>query len=213
MKILVTGFDPFGGESINPSSEVLKLLPKTILDADIICLTVPTVFNESISVIEEAILRFDPDVIVLIGQAGGRSAITVERIGINVDDARIKDNAGIQRIDEPVFSDGPAAYFSTLPIKAMVKNIQDKGISAAVSNTAGTFVCNHVMYGILHLCATKYLNKRSGFIHIPFLPEQTLNKPQLPSMSLEMICKGIEAALEAIILYREDIQVTGGVEH
>ncbi|MBP3399222.1 MAG: pyroglutamyl-peptidase I [Erysipelotrichaceae bacterium] len=213
MKILVTGFDPFGGESINPSSEVVRRLPKNVLDAEIIPLIVPTMFQLSISVIEEAILKYDPDVIVSIGQAGGRNAITVERIGINVDDARIPDNAGVQRIDEPVVSLGPAAYFSTLPIKAMVQHIQNKGIHAAVSNTAGTFVCNHVMYGVLHLCATKYKNKRAGFIHIPYLIEQTQSKPQYPSMSLEDIITGIIASLEAIVLYDKDIKVTAGQEH
>lgn len=213
MKILVTGFDPFGGESINPSSEVVKRLPKNVLDAEIIPLIVPTMFQLSISVIEEAILKYDPGVIVSIGQAGGRNAMTVERIGINVDDARIPDNAGVQRIDEPVVSSGPAAYFSTLPIKAMVQHIQNKGIHAAVSNTAGTFVCNHVMYGVLHLCATKYKNKRAGFIHIPYLSEQTKNKPEYPSMSLEDIITGIIASLEAIVLYDKDIKVTAGQEH
>ncbi|MBQ7889123.1 MAG: pyroglutamyl-peptidase I [Erysipelotrichaceae bacterium] len=213
MKILVTGFDPFGGESINPSSEVVRRLPKNVLDAEIIPLIIPTMFQLSISVIEEAILKYDPDVIVSIGQAGGRNAMTVERIGINRDDARIPDNAGVQRIDEPVVSSGPAAYFSTLPIKAMVQHIQNKGIHAAVSNTAGTFVCNHVMYGVLHLCATKYKNKRAGFIHIPYLSEQTQSKPQYPSMSLEDIITGIIASLEAIILYDKDIKVTAGQEH
>lgn len=213
MKILVTGFDPFGGESINPSSEVVRRLPKNVLDAEIIPLIIPTMFQLSISVIEEAILKYDPDVIVSIGQAGGRNAMTVERIGINRDDARIPDNAGVQRIDEPVVSSGPAAYFSTLPIKAMVQHIQNKGIHAAVSNTAGTFVCNHVMYGVLHLCATKYKNKRAGFIHIPYLSEQTQSKPQYPSMSLEDIITGIIASLEAIVLYDKDIKVTAGQEH
>lgn len=213
MKILVTGFDPFGGESINPASEAVKCLPEFIAGAQIIPLIVPTVFYQSIEVIENAVKQYDPDVILSIGQAGGRATITVERIGINVDDARIADNMGQQMIDEPVVKDGPAAYFSTLPIKAMVKAMNDAGVMASVSNTAGTFVCNHVMYGILHLCATKYPMKRAGFVHIPFLPEQTADKPQYPSMSLEMIVKGLCAAIEAIIFYQQDISVIGGTEH
>ncbi|MBR5289905.1 MAG: pyroglutamyl-peptidase I [Erysipelotrichaceae bacterium] len=213
MKILVTGFDPFGGESINPASEAVKCLPEFIAGAQIIPLIVPTVFYQSIEVIENAVKQYNPDVILSIGQAGGRASITVERIGINVDDARIADNMGQQMIDEPVVKDGPAAYFSTLPIKAMVKAMNDAGVMASVSNTAGTFVCNHVMYGILHLCATQYPDKRAGFVHIPFLPEQTVDKPKYPSMSLKMIVKGLCAAVEAIISYQQDISVTGGTEH
>lgn len=213
MKIVVTGFDPFGGESINPASEAVKQLPEKIAGAQIVPLIVPTVFYRSIEVIKDAIETHNPDVILSIGQAGGRAAITVERIGINVDDARIADNAGQQMIDEPVVKEGPAAYFSTLPIKAMVKAIHDAGISASVSNTAGTFVCNHVMYGVLHLCATQYPDKRAGFVHIPFLPEQTIDKPQYPSMSLEDIVKGLTVAIEAIVSHQKDISVTGGTEH
>ena len=213
MKILVTGFDPFGSESINPASEAVKRLNQTIDGAQIIPLIVPTVFYESMEVIEKAMLQYDPDAIVSIGQAGGRKDITVERIAINIDDARICDNKGQQLIDEPVVSDGPAAYFSTLPIKSMVKAMQDQNIPASVSNTAGTFVCNHVMYGVLHLCHTKFQSKRAGFIHIPFLPEQTKDKPQVPSMELDQIVKGIEAALKAVIHTSEDIKMTAGKEH
>lgn len=213
MKILVTGFDPFGGETVNPASLVVTHLPETIDNAQIIPLIVPTVFHQSIEVIEQAMLMHDPDVIVSIGQAGGRNAITIERVAINVDDARICDNAGNQIVDEPVVSDGPAAYFSTLPIKAMVKAIQDQGIAASISNTAGTFVCNHVMYGVLHLCHTKYRGKRAGFIHIPFLPEQTANKVHVPSMELNQIIKGIEASLAAVASTQEDLKITGGTEH
>ncbi len=213
MKILVTGFDPFDKETINPACEAVKSLPKEIAGSQIVPLIVPTVFYQSIDVIEHAIEQENPDVILSIGQAGGRAAITVERIGINVDDARIKDNKGQQIIDEPVVQGGPAAYFSTLPIKAMVKAMNDAGVMAGVSNTAGTFVCNHVMYGVLHLCATQYPDKRAGFVHIPFLPEQTADKPQAPSMSLEMIVKGLCAAIEVIVSYQQDISVTGGTEH
>lgn len=176
MKILVTGFDPFGGEKINPAIESVKKLPDEIAGAKIIKLEIPTVCHQSLKVIDEAIAKYDPDVILSIGQAGGRSEISVERIGINIDDCRIPDNAGNQIIDEPVFKDGPAAYFVNLPIKAMVAKIKEHQIPAAVSNTAGTFVCNHVTYGVRHLIETKYQGKRSGFIHIPFLPQQVVDK-------------------------------------
>lgn len=213
MKILVTGFDPFGGEPINPAIETVKRLPDTIDGNQIIKLEVPTVCHKSLRVIDEAIAKYDPDVILSIGQAGGRSDITVERIGINIDDCRIPDNEGNQIIDEPVYPDGPAAYFVTLPIKSMVQKIQEKGIPASVSNTAGTFVCNHVTYGVCHLVATKYPGKRSGFIHIPFLPQQVIAQKDMPSMSQDLMVEAITAALEAIIETVEDIKVTGGATH
>lgn len=210
MKILVTGFDPFGGESINPAIESVKRLPDTIAGAEIIKMEIPTVFHKSINVIDEAIKEHDPDVILSIGQAGGRYDITVERIGINCDDARIADNEGNQMIDEPVFADGPAAYFVNLPIKAMVSEIQKAGIPASVSNSAGTFVCNHITYGVRHLVETKYPCKRSGFIHIPFLPNQVLDKKGQPSMALSTIIDGLSAAIKAIVENEKDVKVTGG---
>lgn len=210
MKILVTGFDPFGGESINPAIESVKRLPDTIAGAEIIKMEIPTVFHKSINVIDEAIKEHDPDVILSIGQAGGRYDITVERIGINCDDARIADNEGNQMIDEPVFADGPSAYFVNLPIKAMVSEIQKAGIPASVSNSAGTFVCNHITYGVRHLVETKYPGKRSGFIHIPFLPNQVLDKKGQPSMALSTIIDGLSAAIKAIVENEKDVKVTGG---
>ena len=213
MKILVTGFDPFGGETINPAIETVKRLPDVIAGAEILKLEVPTVCHKSLQVIDEAIKKYDPDVILSIGQAGGRPDITVERVGINVDDCRIPDNEGNQKIDEPVYPDGPAAYFVTIPIKAMVQKIQSKGIPASISNTAGTFVCNHVTYGVCHLVATKYPGKRSGFIHIPYLPQQVTNKSNMPSMSQDFLVEGITAAIEAIAETKQDIKVTGGATH
>lgn len=213
MKILVTGFDPFGGEPINPAIETVKRLPDVIAGAEILKLEVPTVCYKSLQVIDEAIAKYDPDVILSIGQAGGRPDITVERVGINVDDCRIPDNEGNERIDEPVYPDGPAAYFVTIPIKAMVQKIQDRGIPASISNSAGTFVCNHVTYGVCHLVATKYPGKRSGFIHIPYLPQQVTDKRNMPSMSQELLVEGITAAIEAIAEHSEDIKVTGGALH
>ncbi len=210
MKILVTGFDPFNNETINPALKALEKLPKTIYSAEIIKLEVPTVFNVSLKVIEDAIKQYQPDVVLSIGQAGGRSQITVERIGINLDDAPIKDNANVMVIDKKIVEDAPDAYFSDLPIKAMIEKIQSKNIPAAISNTAGTFVCNHVLYGTRHLCITKYPNIKSGFIHIPFLPSQVVNKHNVPSMNLDDIVEGLILAIEAIILNEKDIHFIGG---
>ena len=214
MKILVTGFDPFGGEKINPAMETIKRLPDTILGAQIIKLEIPTVVGKSLAKIKEAVEKENPDVVLSIGQAGGRSEITVERIGINIDDCRIPDNEGNQPIDEPVVTGGPAAYFVTIPIKAIVEKIKAHNIPASISNTAGTFICNHVCYGVAHLAATRTATgkpMKSGFIHIPFLPEQVIGKPALtPSMSLETIVSGITHALEAIVKHGSDIKVSGG---
>ncbi len=212
MKILVTGFDPFGGDSINPAFEAVRKIPKNIAGADIEILEIPTVFHKSIRTVTDFLDRGSFDAVLLVGQAGGRFALTPERVGINLDDARIKDNEGNQPIDVPIAPEGPAAYFSTLPIKAMVENIRSKGIPAKVSNTAGTFVCNHLMYGVLHHIASKNLSVRGGFIHVPFLPEQVLERDNTPAMALEDIARGLEAAVEAIVLHHTDISVTGGAE-
>lgn len=210
MKILITGFDPFGKETINPALEALKQLPAMILDAEIIKLEIPTVFHTSLEMIEDAIITYDPDVILSIGQAGGRSEITVERIGINCDDACIPDNEGNQMIDEPIDRNGPAAYFVNVPIKAMVENMKQAGIPASISNSAGTFVCNHVTYGVRHIIETKYPDKRSGFIHIPYLPAQVIEKKGQPSMALDTIVEGLIKAVEAIVETKEDRNITGG---
>ncbi len=212
MKILVTGFDPFGGDSINPAFEAVRKIPKNIAGADIEILEIPTVFHKSIRTVTDFLDRGSFDAVLLVGQAGGRFALTPERVGINLDDARIKDNEGNQPIDVPIAPEGPAAYFSTLPIKAMVENIRSKGIPAKVSNTAGTFVCNHLMYGVLHHIASKNLSVRGGFIHVPFLPEQVLERDNTPAMALEDIARGLEAAVEAMVLHHTDISVTGGAE-
>ena len=213
MKILVSGFDPFGGEKVNPAIESVKLLPDEIKGAKIIKVEIPTVARKSLKKLEEVIEIEKPDVVLSVGQAGGRTDISVERVGINMDDFRIKDNEGNQPIDEKIAKDGPDAYLVTIPIKAMVQNMIENKIPASVSNTAGTFVCNHVCYGMAHLASTKYPNMRTGFIHIPFLPEQVLDKRNMPSMPLEMIAKGLEYAIEAIVENKVDIKVEGGATH
>lgn len=207
MKVLITGFDPFNGETINPAFEAIKLLPNTILDVDIIKLEIPTVFKKSMEYIEKIIENVNPDVIILVGQAGGRSSITVERVAINIDDTKIKDNEGNMPVDNKIREDGENAYFSNLPIKIMVDNMINNGIPANISNDAGTFVCNHVMYGTLYLINKKYNNIKSCFIHVPYIPNQVLAKNNIPSMSLVDISKGLEICIQTCIENNENINV------
>ena len=213
MKILVTGFDPVGGESKNPATEAVKKLPDNIKGAEIVKLEIPTVFKKSSDVIENKLKSDNFDYLLCIGQAGGRYEITPERVAINIDDARIPDNEGNQPIDEVIREDGEIAYFSELPIKAMVDYMKKGGVPAAVSNTAGTFVCNHIMYNAIYL-SKKFNNLKAGFIHVPFLPEQVLDKKETPSMSLETIVKGLTLSIEAMIDYYDfdDLKLVGGKE-
>ena len=208
MKIIVTGFDPFGGETINPSIECVKALPE-IEGVELIRLELPTVFKESAKRLNEVINDVKPDAVLSVGQAGGRAGITMERIAINVDDARIPDNISQQPIDETIQTEGAAAYFSTLPIKRIVKAIRETGISAEVSNSAGTFVCNHIMYQALFAATKDDKPFKAGFMHIPFIPEQTTDKPSLP---LEESTKALQIAIETIrdYLKDEDIKVQEG---
>lgn len=210
MKVLITGFDPFGGESINPALEAVKKLPETISGAQIIKLEIPTVFRKSLEKIEENIIRHNPNIIISVGQAGGRFGVTPERVAINIDDARIPDNEKNQPLDLKIFEDGENAYFTNLPIKAMVEEMKNAGIPGSVSNTAGTFVCNHVMYGVLYLIDKKYPNMKGGFIHVPYIPSQVLDKANSPSMSIDDICKGLELCIKAAIEHNDDIKVVGG---
>lgn len=210
MKVLLTGFDPFGGEPVNPAEEAVKMVSDNINGAEVIKITIPTVKDKSVKAIEEAIEKHNPDIVISVGQAGGRFDITPERVAINIDDFRIKDNEGNQPTDEVIKNDGQPAYFSNLPIKAMVKHMNENKIPATVSNTAGTFVCNHVMYGILYMIDKKYPNIKGGFIHIPYMTSQVMDKKGTPFMSLEEIVKGLELAIEACTLYNEDIKAIGG---
>lgn len=213
MKVLITGFDPFGGESINPAWEAVKLLPDEIAGAQIVKLQIPTVVNKSIQKIYDSICAEKPDILLSIGQAGGRFAVTPERVAINITDARIPDNEGNQPIDVPIFEDGDAAYFSNLPVKAMVQAIKDAGYPSVLSNTAGTYICNHVMYGILYYIKKEFPNIRGGFIHVPYAASQVVNKPATPSMSLADIAASIEAAVKAAVENQTDIKAVGGEIH
>lgn len=213
MKVLITGFDPFGGESINPAYEAVKKMKDKIGDVTVVKLEIPTVFDKSLKHIEEAIIKEKPDVVISIGQAGGRFGISVEKVGINLNEARIPDNEGNQPSGTPVFEDGETAYFSTLPCKAIVKALKEKHIPSSISYSAGTYVCNHVLYGLMYLINKKYPDIRGGFIHVPFLPEQTMNKYNMPYMSLEMITEALEIAVEEAFSHKEDITDIAGETH
>lgn len=190
-KLLVTGFDPFGGEKINPSWEAVKLLPEKIGSFSLKKCMIPTAFHKGAQTVLNAADQWQPDVILCIGQAGGRSAVTPERIGVNLRDARIQDNAGSQPQEERIISDGQDGYFATVPVKAMAEAIRTAGYPAAVSNTAGTFVCNEVLYTLLHHFRDTPV--QVGFIHVPFLPEQGN-----PNMPLEDIAAALQAAIQSL---------------
>lgn len=198
MNILVTAFDPFGGESVNPAQQAVERLADTIGDAKINKLIIPTVFGKAA---ENVIAQMDllrPDAVICVGQAGGRKAVTPERVAINVMDANIKDNIGQQPVDEPIVADGPAAYFSTLPVKAMVQAIRDAGLPGEVSNSAGTFVCNSLLYSVLHHAALHMPETRAVFVHVPYIPEQVAGKDGVASMPLDDIVRALSAAIEGI---------------
>lgn len=207
-KVLITGFEPFGGESVNPALEAVKRLEgKKLNGGEVVICQVPVTRYESIDTVVKAIEQYQPDIVITVGQAAGRAAITPERVAINVDDFRIPDNGGHQPIDEPVVQDGPDAYFTTLPIKAMTNALQKASIPCQVSNTAGTFVCNHLFYGIQHYLRDKSV--RHGFVHIPLLPEQDASGNQ-PTMSLDVIVEGLALLAQAAIDNESDIAVTAG---
>ena len=198
MNILVTAFDPFGGESVNPAQQAVERLADIIGDAKINKLIIPTVFGKAA---ENVIAQMDllrPDAVICVGQAGGRKAVTPERVAINVMDANIKDNIGQQPVDEPIVADGPAAYFSTLPVKAMVQAIRDAGLPGEVSNSAGTFVCNSLLYSVLHHAALHMPETRAVFVHVPYIPEQAAGKDGVASMPLDDIVRALSAAIEGI---------------
>lgn len=211
MRILLTGFDPFGGEAVNPAWEAVKLVPDTISNAQLIKLEIPTVFKKGPQAIFEKIEEVNPDVVLSIGQAGGRSAITVEFVGINWADGRIPDNEGNRPIGEKIFADGETAYFSTLPVKAMFSEIKKQGIPAFLSYTAGTYVCNDVLYSVCYYIEKQNKNIRSGFIHVPFASNQVIDKANgTASMDIRVIAKAIESAIEAICSTQEDIKESMG---
>jgi len=193
-KLLITGSDPFGGETVNPAWEAVKRLPDTVGDWTLAKLEIPTVYGMAAEKVLDQAREVEPDVILCIGQAGGRKAITPEMVGINLRHARIADNAGNQPQDEPVAADGPAAYFATVPVRHMTEAIEAAGLPAAVSYSAGTFVCNDTLYRLLHQYAGTAV--RAGFVHVPFLPQQA--KEGVPSMALEDIVRGLTVMIASI---------------
>ncbi|MBS0633347.1 MAG: pyroglutamyl-peptidase I [Verrucomicrobia bacterium] len=216
--ILITGFEPFGGELRNPSQEIAQALDgRMIGKAQVVGAVLPCVFGESMRELKRLLRVHQPALVLCLGQAGGRADITPERVAINVDDARIPDNAGAQPVDRPIVRGGPAAYWSTLPVKALVAALRKNGVPAAVSQTAGTFVCNHVFYGLMHeLSRGKGQGKggaaavRGGFIHVPFLPEQAHDGQ--PCIELEDMVAAIEIAATVALKTRRDVRARGGVE-
>ena len=207
--ILLTGFEPFGGASINPSWELARALDGQVIgEAVVAARLLPCVFGAALTELRRALEQTRPLLVLALGQAGGRSELSLERVAINLDDARIPDNAGAQPIDEPVLAGAPAAYFSTLPIKAMVAGLRAAGIPAAVSHTAGTFVCNHLFYGLQHQLHGSGV--RSGFMHIPLLPEQAAQVSGQPSMPLPLMLAGVRLALELALQHTVDLRQTGG---
>ncbi len=200
MKILLTGFDPFGGEKINPAWEAVKKVRDEIKGSEIIKLQIPTVFGKGPKKIEEKIEEINPDVVLSIGQAGSRSCVSVEYVGVNVRVARIPDNEGNEPMYEKIQEDGEDGYISNLPVPEIVENVKKAGLPAYVSFTAGAYVCNDVLYSIRYLGERKFKGLKSGFIHVPFIAEQVIDKPAgTPFMSKEDIVKSIEIALETII--------------
>ena len=190
-KLLITGFDPFGGESVNPSWEAVKLLPEVIGDFAVYKLEIPTVYGLAARTVLESAQKLCPDVILCIGQAGGRDAVTPERIGVNVRTARIADNAGNMPQEQTIADEGPDGLFATVPVAEMVNSICEAGLPGKISNTAGTFVCNDTLYTLLQ--RYRHTPVRVGFIHVPFLPEQGT-----PSLPLEQIVRALTAANEAL---------------
>jgi pyroglutamyl-peptidase len=210
MKALVTGFEPFGGDGVNPSLEALRHLPVRLGGMEIATARLSVVFGAALPALRETIAMNAPDIVLSVGLAGGRPALSLERVAINVDDARIPDNDGNQPIDRPVVAGGPAAYFATLPIKAAVAALRDAGIPAAVSNSAGTFLCNHVFYGLMHEASRRGKAFRAGFLHVPFLPSQAASVPGAPSMALQQIVEGIQIILRVAAERVDDLAVSEG---
>lgn len=199
MKILVTGFEPFGGETLNPSAEVLDALPDTIAGAEIVKIMLPVVRGEGAVQVAMALEEHQPRAVLSVGQASGHNTISLERVAINLDDYHMEDNGGNCPQDEPVVADGPDAYLCTLPVKEMVAAIRAAGIPAEVSLSAGSFVCNHVFYSLCHLLATGYPGIRAGFIRIPYLPAQVINKPGQPSVDGSLSLRAVEIAIQTMV--------------
>jgi pyroglutamyl-peptidase len=212
--VLLLGFEPFGGERINPSGEIARALDGEIVNGHrIVASILPVVFATTLPMLEALLETHRPALAIATGQAGGRFEISIERIAANLIDARIADANREQPVDEPVIADAPAAYFSTLPVKAMLARLRALGIPAALSQSAGAYVCNQAFYALAHLVATRYRTTRAGFIHVPWLPEQAARHHGQPSMSLETMLVAVRAAIECAIATRRDLRIAAGDTH
>lgn len=209
MKILVTGFNPFATDKVNPAIEIVKKLPEEIAGAEIIKLEIPTEFIKCTEITHQVILEKKPDYILSIGQAGGRFAVTPEKVAINLDDGKMPDNAGYRPLNHKIRKDGQTAYFTEFPVKAIVQAIKNAGLPSYVSTSAGTYVCNHIMYQVQYFIDKEFPNLKAGFIHIPFLPNQVINHPNSPSLSLIDDIRAITIAIETIINYdgKKDLKI------
>jgi len=212
--ILLTGFEPFNNESINPSWEAVQALDGWH-EGDFVvhARELPCVFVDANRVMHHTVEELQPSIVIAVGQAGGRADISVERVAINIDDAPIPDNLKRQPVDQRIVGDGPAAYFSTLPIKAIVHALREEGLPASVSQTAGTFLCNHVFYGLMHQAADWGTTMRAGFIHIPYLPQQAIGKAGAPSMALDSMVEALRIAIRTTLAFDVDVSEAGGVTH
>lgn len=209
--VLLMGFEPFGGERINPSQEIVRALDREIIAAHrVVGAILPVTFAATLPLVEHLLDCHRPTLVFALGQAGGRGEISLERIAVNLIDARIADNDGAQPIDMEVIVNAPHAYFSTLPVKAIEARLRDLGIPAAASLSAGTFVCNQVFFGLAHLLATRHVGTRGGFVHVPWLPEQAERHGNQPSMALDTMTDGVRAAIECAIATQRDLHVAGG---
>jgi pyroglutamyl-peptidase len=212
LRVLLTGFEPFDGAADNPSRRLVLALAseQSPADTEIFVEILPVAYAQAGTALRAAVRRCDPDVVIATGLAGGRPELSVERVAINIDDARIPDNAGEQRVDTPVEPAGPAAYFSTLPIKAVTAAMRVAGAPAQVSQTAGTFLCNHIFYRACHIAATERPRMRVGFVHVPWLPEQAADRKGEPSMALATMVAGLRAAIEATRDTAQDARIAAG---
>lgn len=211
--VLLTGFAPFGGETLNPSRDAVRALHGSrIAGHRVLARELPVTFAGALPALRRAIRDVSPALVLCVGQAGGRAGLSLERVAINLVDARIPDNAGAQPVDVPVVPGGPAAYFATLPLKAMLAALRDAGIPAAVSHSAGTYVCNQVFYGLMHALRRRP-RVRAGFLHVPWSPPQAASHPGTPALSVDTVAEGLRIALRAALCTADDLRLPAGSEH
>ena len=212
--VLLTGFDPFGGEALNPSWLAVSALDGAVLAGHrVVAVQLPTAFARAARDLRAALRRHRPALVLCVGQAGGRACLSLERVAVNIIDARIADNDGAQPVDTPCVKGAPAAYFASLPVKAMLQALRDAGIPAEVSNTAGTYVCNHVFFTLMHALARVPGAERGGFLHIPYLPAQAARHPGAPALDLDTAVEGLRIALHAALRTRRDRALGAGALH